>query len=106
MSAIKTSPFWGHSVPPVAHSPRIGYTPIFFPRIVDIYLDGTIIMGNNMDNVYFCPLPGLVLDSTRSCRKTAECGDIADRFIEERSSLYQITKNHNLTGQRKRENVF
>lgn len=70
-----------------------------------IYLDETIIMGNNMDNEYFSLHIGSVLDSTGSCGNTAEDGDVADWFIEERSCLYQITKNYSLTGQRKRENL-
>lgn len=63
-------------------------------------------MGNNMDNMYFSPHFGLVLGSTGSCGNFAEDGDVADWFIEERSYLYQITKNYSLAGQKKRENLF
>jgi len=59
-----------------------------------------------MNNVYSSSRFVLVLDSTGNCGNIADDGDIADWFIEDRSCLYQITKNYSLTGQRKRENLF
>lgn len=82
MTAIQTSPFSGHSLPSLVYSPRIGHALILFSRIVVIYLDGPIIMGSNMDNVYFSPGFHSVLDSTGSCGNIAEDGDVVDWFIE------------------------
>lgn len=41
---------------------------------------------------------GSVLVSVGSCGNIAEEGDVTDQSVEERSCLYQITKNYRLTG--------
>lgn len=59
-----------------------------------------------MANAYFSPRFGAKLDSTGSCRNTAENGDDTVWFTEERNCLHHITKICSLTGQRMRENLF